>query len=118
MAKDHDFKLLKIKLQQQVEASSYLNDMLEHHADLDSKTIHLIKIALAIQEGSDLHIEKRIVAALHDGVPEQEIKSAACLGLSTHNGSMIQHLKPVMDAINIKERKQFCRSTCFWNEDY
>jgi hypothetical protein len=68
MERDNDLKLLKIKLQKQAEACSFLRDMLEHHAELDAKTIHLIKIALAVREGSDLHKEKRIEEAIHDDV--------------------------------------------------
>jgi alkylhydroperoxidase/carboxymuconolactone decarboxylase family protein YurZ len=118
MERDNDLKLLKIKLQKQEEASSFLKDMLENHTDLDSKTIHLIKVALAVQEGSDLHTEKCIEEAIHDGISIGEIKSAACFGLSKHSGSMVQELKPIMDATISKNRYTYNQSKCFWDDEY
>lgn len=115
---DQDIKFLRLNLQKQAQASTYINNILNNHSELDSKTIHLIKVALAIQEGSLLHIEANIREAINDGLKKEDIIIAACYGLTKHNGDMVMHLQPILDAINLHNSNENCRSTCFWNDEY
>jgi len=115
---DQDIKYLGMRLKKQADASVYFNDILQNHAELDYKTIHLIKVALAIQESSLLHMETHIREAIHDGVKKEEIIVAACYALAKHNGDMVMHLRPILDAINVHDSNENCRSTCFWSDEY
>ena len=118
MQNDQDLNFLKLKLQEQAKTSDYINYILKNHTNLDSKTRCLIEIALAVQEGSELQIENCIKEAIKNGVTKGDIMSAACYGLKRHNGTMLLHLKTILDASNVNDSNRTYRSTCFWSNDY
>jgi len=54
---DQEIRNLRIKLEQQSEASTYINDILQNPAELESTVVYLIKVALAVQEGRSFRLK-------------------------------------------------------------